>query len=484
MQSTFELANNIMFEEKIDIEDLVLTPKQKNATPIIENVHFENGNFQSGMVNEISKLFEEFDLMSLHDYDQMRVEKVRQLFENYYKVIYVETNSTVEMLINNLEEKKTELSKLKQEFESTNHQMSIENTSLKSKMVEITEEHKVALILNSKTMNSIVKMHEKSLEDKNLELKRVSEELQNVKSANSELSKRIQELDIASDQLSEKKKSKHSGFQTLNRKEVLEKYKQNLNKKQNYENQKVSRNKKITVQNLETPGEILPSGQEETSVGVSVGGSVELSRNERITSGKTSIEFIAHSTKRTAMISQDAIGDNEKKLKPGLECEICRLGYSDSCNKERHIKTVHDSKKPYSSTKIHETIRHLPKLQNQPQETIVTYPKNMTPIHEKKIQPNSKTNSKEFNSVERPKSSRYPCKTCGLNLRNGYDLKVHNATVHEKERKFSCKFCTKKFAYGNSMKRHIETVNESKTYPCSQCGKQLGSASAVSVSTC
>ena len=104
----------------------------------------------------------------------------------------------------------------------------------------------------------------------------------------------------------------------------------------------------------------------------------------------------------------------------------------------------------------------------------------MTPIHEKKIQPISKTNSKEFNNVERPKTSKYPCKTCGLNCRNGYDLKVHIATVHEKERKFSCKFCPKKFAYGDTMKRHIETIHEGKTYPCSLCGKKLGSPSAVS----
>ena len=89
----------------------------------------------------------------------------------------------------------------------------------------------------------------------------------------------------------------------------------------------------------------------------------------------------------------------------------------------------------------------------------MTYPKNITPIHELKIQPNSKTKSIELNNVERPKSSRCPCKTCGLNLRNGYDLKVHNSKVHEKERKFSCKFCPKKFAYGNSMKRHIEIVH-------------------------
>ena len=30
------------------------------------------------------------------------------------------------------------------------------------------------------------------------------------------------------------------------------------------------------------------------------------------------------------------------------------------------------------------------------------------------------------------------------------------------------------------MKRHIEIVHESKTYPFSQCGKQLGPPSAVS----
>merc|ERR1719483_1816143 len=103
--------------------------------------------------------------MSLHDYDQMRVEKVKQLFEKYHKVNkYGETNSTAEILEKDLEEKKTEISKLKQEFESTrseleikNHQMSIENAALKAKMVEITEEHKVVLSLNSKTMNSIVK---------------------------------------------------------------------------------------------------------------------------------------------------------------------------------------------------------------------------------------------------------------------------------------------------------------------------------------
>ena len=65
-------------------------------------------------------------------------------------------------------------------------------------------------------------------------MKRVSEELQIVKVTNLELSKRIQELDIACNQVSGKKKSSNSDNQTLDRKKVLEKSKQSLNKQQKY----------------------------------------------------------------------------------------------------------------------------------------------------------------------------------------------------------------------------------------------------------
>ena len=138
MQSTFEQVNNIKFEDKIDVEDLMLPPKP-TGTHIMEKIDikeepldidiiavhertkqsgfagisFEKEDFPSDMEKQISKLFEELD--------QLRVEKVKQLFEKYHKVNqYGEMNSsTVEILENNLEEKKTELSKLKPEFEST-----------------------------------------------------------------------------------------------------------------------------------------------------------------------------------------------------------------------------------------------------------------------------------------------------------------------------------------------------------------------------
>jgi hypothetical protein len=59
--------------------------------------------------------------------------------------------------------------------------------------VEITDE-KIAMSLNAKTMNSIVKMHEKAFEDKTNELANIKEELQKVKVTNEELLQEIQAL--------------------------------------------------------------------------------------------------------------------------------------------------------------------------------------------------------------------------------------------------------------------------------------------------
>ena len=195
LQSTFESIDNNEFEEKVDIEDLVLAskptaisnseiidikkePKEQsnnNAMPIHESktdisnrdnvdikeepteqnsnivsiheskktsVEFDcsefdpnkSENFQSELENDILKLFEKFDMMKLHDYDQMRVGKVRQLVEKYQKI----------------------------------------------------------------TQEAVFKLHENTLEVKTNELVKTKEELQMAKSTNLTLSKRIQELEMSS----------------------------------------------------------------------------------------------------------------------------------------------------------------------------------------------------------------------------------------------------------------------------------------------
>ena len=253
LQSALALANNIKFEEKIDIADLVL-PSEPEGTQNMENIdikeepmetqflsaHEENKqDFSDVMEKDIANLFEELDMMSRYDYDKMRVKKVKQLVEKYQKLDVKEQLSIkAKILEKNLEAKITDLDLyFRQEYQRTKHdldmkseQLSSENNSLKEKVMKITEEHKVAMSLNSKTMNSIVKMHEKVLEDKTNELNNIKEQLKVSKTTNLAESKRIQELELASNQVSEKKENFKPNLNTFDGKEMLENFRKGIQK--------------------------------------------------------------------------------------------------------------------------------------------------------------------------------------------------------------------------------------------------------------
>ena len=63
--------------------------------------------------------------------------------------------------------------------------------SIKSKLLKITEEHKMAMSLNTKTMMGIVKIHEKPFANKENELSQVNKDLQSFKVPNQELLQKI-----------------------------------------------------------------------------------------------------------------------------------------------------------------------------------------------------------------------------------------------------------------------------------------------------
>ena len=68
-----------------------------------------------------------------------------------------------------------------------NASLKAKNASLKANIVKVTEEHKSEMSLNAKTMNSIVKMHEKTqeaLDEKTIELANIKQELQSVNLTN------------------------------------------------------------------------------------------------------------------------------------------------------------------------------------------------------------------------------------------------------------------------------------------------------------
>ena len=81
------------------------------------------------------------------------------------------------------------------ELKKANNQMSTENTTLRARISEMTEEFKTILLLNAKNTNTIIKMHEKSLDDKKNELANTKKELQSVKKTNHELLQKIRELE-------------------------------------------------------------------------------------------------------------------------------------------------------------------------------------------------------------------------------------------------------------------------------------------------
>ena len=229
-QTSLAMRENITFDEKVDIEDLVL-PSEQTGTPNMENkdikeepmdlqlssaqssgsvfssFHSENEHFHDEMEKDIVKLFEGLDMMSRHDNDRLRVKKVKQLVEKYQRI-----DPKKQFGVERLEVKTAELNKLREEFQKTqrefdmkSNQMYIENNALKKKIMEITEEHKVSMSLNFKTMNGIIEMHEKALKDNTNGLKKVKKELQAAETNTAAFSIRmIHELELASNQFSSK----------------------------------------------------------------------------------------------------------------------------------------------------------------------------------------------------------------------------------------------------------------------------------------
>ena len=229
-QFTSAQSDNNALEERIDIKDLVLPSKPIGNMKIVDIkeepldidfipvhertkqivhafLHHEKQDFQSEIEREIELLFGEFDMMSMHEYDLKRVKKVKQLFEKY------QTDNQKKQIINDshtlekcLEEKSNELTKIQQEFQKTksvnfdlsqkiqeleiaNNQISSENISLKAKVEEITKEHKTIMLLNAKNMSSIVKIHERQLEDKTSELNMIKQKLHSENVAKEEIAR-------------------------------------------------------------------------------------------------------------------------------------------------------------------------------------------------------------------------------------------------------------------------------------------------------
>ena len=407
------LRENIDFDEKVDIEDLVL-PSEKTSTPNMENndikeepmdpefssaqssqsvlssYHSENEHFHHEIEKDIGKLFEELDMMSRYKYDQMRVRKVMQLVEKYQRIDPKEQVS-IERLEKNLEAKTTELNKLREEFKKTQHefdmksnQMNIENNELKKKVIEITEERKVAMSLNYKTMNGIIKMHEKALADKSDEIIKLKKEI---------LSTR-HEFDIKSNQMSPENSSLKKKVKEITEEHAL------------------SQNSKTTHSIVKMHEKAL---EDKTNKLNEVKGGLQVAETNNLTFSKK-IQKLELATNQVSNKNQDfkpnlKSFDKKKMLenrdKELFECPSCKKTLGNKKSFDAHVKNKHETKK-------------------------------------------------------------FQCDDCGKKFGRKDYLKSH-VLQHSDEKLFACKNCPKKFKHESSLASHIKSrLNKS----CSNQNKE------------
>ena len=181
LQLNLAMMDDIEFEEKVVNDDLVFPSKPMELSEIEinvikqepleeENQHSASEsdpdlekNFKLKMEENILRLCEELEYemseKSTMDFSERRSLKIRNFVERIA------------------------------EYECIDHQTKI--VFLKTRIEKITDEHKIAMFQNTKTVNSFVKMHEEALDNKVEELANDKEELEKVKVTNQELLQKI-----------------------------------------------------------------------------------------------------------------------------------------------------------------------------------------------------------------------------------------------------------------------------------------------------
>ena len=105
------------------------------------------------------------------------------IFSLYGKLLELDKEKAENPMMDSSQRRSSIIRQFIETFGENYHQILKENASLKAKIVKITEEHESEMSLHAKTMNNIVKMHEKTkeaLDEKTNELANIQQELQSV----------------------------------------------------------------------------------------------------------------------------------------------------------------------------------------------------------------------------------------------------------------------------------------------------------------
>ena len=363
------MIENIEFEEKVDIDDLVLPSKPMKMAVIeindtkqepieeekkqnaFQSDHDEGKKFKLNMEKNILELYEELDkeksenpMMNLR---QRRSIKIRQLIG---------------------------------EYDDHNNQMLSEIMSLKAKIVDVTEENKISMTLNAKTVNSLIKMHEKTqeaLDEKTNEIANIKQQLQSVKNTNQELSQEILELKM------------NKNNDSVERNQEIKPFSCKYCDKSFFQVHEVKKHIKIHKFISEV--------------------------NDEATEKLSSKKGDEKNLKKRKQSLQENESEESKRQCTELMCDTCKKQYTRKQDLQRHIASVHEGLKPFSCQSCDSKF---PNNQN--------LKKHIATVHEGK---------KPFNW------GSFKCQTCDSSFANNRNLKNHISVVHEGQKPFKCQSC-------------------------------------------
>ena len=321
-QSDLAMIDNIEFEEKVDIETLVLMAEptkvpriefaDKENELLVGSIHEERKNFDLKMEENIFDLFEELDKekseISMIDFSRRRSLKIKQFVERIRK------------------------------YDTLTNQMASKVVSFNKKIVEITEEHKITMSLNAKTMNTIVKIHEKALDEKTNELAQIKQELQSVNVTIKELLQKIQELETNNNVCLERNdevkpflcKYCHESFVQVH--EVREHIKIHESILEDTDD--------ITFKNHDK--EVNTNAPVNTVKKRKLMKTHKKHRHEQKNEGGKQIESESTSGEKSP--------EKFNKVKHGYPCQVCGVSFTRKPALKTHIETIHEGKRPHKCT--------------------------------------------------------------------------------------------------------------------------------------
>ena len=148
-----------------------------------------------------------------------------------------------------------------------------------------------------------------------------------------------------------------------------------------------------------------------------------------------------HETKNE-MLPNSAESDIKSELEKNplsVKCTLCDACFSVKTNLNKHIKYVHEKKKPFEC--------HICDANFASKQGMNTHTKS---VHE----------------GEKP----FKCDICDYISAKKSHVKTHTQSVHEKKKPFKCSICDYSFAQKQQLKRHIQLVHEKKKlYKCNIC---------------